>query len=106
MTDERTWIQRVGSRVSQLLNRVTTDRDEHLTFSAKSWALALEGRAIGHVRVAVVDTLFFVYEGLRWGHCERAWVWWTLQRRPETIVGEVRYGEAPAAPAGADTETR
>lgn len=63
----------LGRRVSIALNRLTTDRDRGWTFSAKSHALALEGRWAGYVRCAVIDALFAAVEG---AHCRRAYEHW------------------------------
>lgn len=60
--------------LSRWLNRFTTDRHEWMTFSAKSWQLKLENRVMGHVRVAVIDTLWYPFEGP--GHCRKAWEYW------------------------------
>lgn len=57
-------------RASVALNRATTDRDRDLTFSAKSHALAVEGRWFGYLRCLLIDALWAPFEG---AHCKRAY---------------------------------
>jgi hypothetical protein len=62
-----------GRRLSIWLNRRTTDRDPDWTFSAKSHALALEGRWMGYLRCVVIDAVWAAWEG---SHCRKAYEHW------------------------------
>lgn len=59
----------LGSALTQFLNALTGGGTD-LSFSARSAELAERGAVLGHVRVAVVNTLFLLVEW-RWGHCQR-----------------------------------
>jgi hypothetical protein len=58
---------------SRWLNRRTTTRDRHMTVSAKSHALALEGRWFGYRRCLLIDAAWLPFER---AHCRRAWEYW------------------------------
>lgn len=73
----RAALYRIGQRASRWLNRRTTDRDRYMTFSAKSHALALEGRWMGYLRCVVIDAACAAWEP---SHCRKAWEYWTKER--------------------------
>lgn len=64
----------IGMRASRWLNRVTTDPDSGMSFSAKSHDLAIHGRWWGYLRCVVIDALWFAWER---AHCRKSWEYWT-----------------------------
>jgi hypothetical protein len=63
--------------LSRWLNMRTTTRERHLSFSAKSHALALQGRWFGYLRCLLIDAAWLPWER---AHCRRAWEYWQAVR--------------------------